>query len=355
MTMDENTQGCVGCLMLIVGSFVLAIAIALWQYAIAIALIIMLVVVLYRRKHPKNSNNSNTQKQNKQVTSRKGPSSLRTNSFDKISEDILPLLYFKNGNRKNVNIDSPEPSAIDVELPIRNKAPEPTGYYPSYSGLTPEQRFCFINWLQRLDKISDMGYPFLLLYCLERHIYEDTYVDSAVSLIKRMQLIFDNKSFSYYSSSAIVWATQRYSNPDYLTGVDTTKLPTEVGLFVHIYQDRKVSPEFLMNNSRQLGWTNQRYIKNYPELFKKELIKILNAKYNLEYLPFDNNIDTSKINSVPLILSNYSLPMEERTIQLPNFLSIPSIQVPIVECLKDAHEGVKQYLKENPNLYKTVK
>lgn len=304
--MDENTQGCVGCLMLIVGFFVLAIAIALWQYAIAIALIIMLVVVLYRRKHPKNSNNSNTQKQNKQVTSRKGPSSLRTNSFDKISEDILPLLYFKNGNRKNVNIDSPEPSAIDVELPIRNKAPEPTGYYPSYSGLTPEQRFCFINWLQRLDKISDMGYPFLLLYCLERHIYEDTYVDSAVSLIKRMQLIFDNKSFSYYSSSAIVWATQRY-------------------------------------------------IKNYPELFKKELIKILNAKYNLEYLPFDNNIDTSKINSVPLILSNYSLPMEERTIQLPNFLSIPSIQVPIVECLKDAHEGVKQYLKENPNLYKTVK
>ncbi|OTA45516.1 hypothetical protein BHL89_00840 [Limosilactobacillus reuteri] len=278
------------------------------------------------------------------------------NSFmDNIDSEILSLLYFKNGARKNIELSSDEPSAINLKLPISRATPEPTGYFPSYEKFSPAQRNFFLTWLQNLNKIDDLGYPFLLLYCSERHIYENTAVDQAVNLISRLQSTFNNDSFNYYSSVAIAWAARKYEKPEYLSEMDLQKLPVVIGVAINLFFYKKIEPEFIMNNASQLGWTNKRYIKKYPDLFKKELTDYFIDNYNCPYFPVPKEINQNKVNTVPLILSNFSLPKEERVFLFPNFLNTKEVGETLCTSLMSAHKKVKIHLRHHSNEYKKSK
>lgn len=274
---------------------------------------------------------------------------------DKINADVLPLLYFKNGARKNIDLNSSEPSAINSNLPISQVTPEPTGYFPSYEKLSPAQRNFFLTWLQDLNKVDDLGYPFLLLYCSERHIYENTAVDQAVNLISRLQSTFNNDSFNYYSSVAIAWAARKYENPGYLSKMNLQKLPVVIGVSISLFFNKKIEPDFIMNNASQLGWANKRYIKKYPGLFKKELTNYFIDKYKCPYFPIPEKINQDKVSMTPLTLSNYSLPEEERTFLFPDFLNTEEVGNALRASLMSAHEKVKAYLKHHSNEYRKDK
>ena len=121
-----------------------------------------------------------------------------------INPKILPLLYFTDGQLKNIDSEVGEPSAISINFPVAEGQFQKLNYYPSYSELTPEQRDGFLSWLSTdLSNIPDIGFAFLLLYCLERHILHDEYLEESLKIISKLQGQISNGSFDYYSSTSI--------------------------------------------------------------------------------------------------------------------------------------------------------
>lgn len=113
-----------------------------------------------------------------------------------INPSIFKLLYFTDGPLQNIDPDSEEPSAISCNLPINISDDfEKLGYYPSYKGCTPTQRYNYICWLGTdLSSIPDIGFAFILLDCLERHIVNNENVDQCIDLIVKLQSSIKNKS-----------------------------------------------------------------------------------------------------------------------------------------------------------------
>ena len=71
-----------------------------------------------------------------------------------------------------------EPSLIYMQLPISNAkgSVERPPYYPTYKGLTPDQKGIYWKLLANpYDKSIDVGYVFILYYGLERYLLTDKY------------------------------------------------------------------------------------------------------------------------------------------------------------------------------------
>src|SRR5665648_369068 len=116
------------------------------------------------------------------------------NQFD-VHPDVKDLLWFENGpykNYKNEQAESnqvdiggikvkfsfpgmEEPSLINTKMVIRqtgdtSKVDRPP-YYPTYAGLTPEQRGVYTKiLLNPYDTSIDIGFIFIFYYGIERHL-----------------------------------------------------------------------------------------------------------------------------------------------------------------------------------------
>lgn len=109
----------------------------------------------------------------------------------------------------------PDPSLINPRLPIASGHPNlsarQTGYWPSYSTISPDARKAYLAWLAsgRKDPSADIGYVFLFFYGLERRALEDitSAPEERAELpliegeIKRLLSIYgDNHSFKGYAN-----------------------------------------------------------------------------------------------------------------------------------------------------------
>jgi len=93
------------------------------------------------------------------------------------------MVYIGHGLRRVRGAGAYEPSLIDPNLQVGNpeKAKSSTyGYYSyysakSYKDLSPAHRAAYLRWLAggRKDPLSDMTYPFLFFYGLERRLLEN--------------------------------------------------------------------------------------------------------------------------------------------------------------------------------------
>lgn len=271
-----------------------------------------------------------------------------------IPQEIYDLLWFTNSenlhkiefslSEKSAGVVDTEPSAINLKLPISSKKPELTGYYPSYIEFSPEQRNAYINWLCNITNVQDVGYPFLFLYGLERHIYEGNKVAESVNQITKLHKIINNNSFNYYSANAIIWAAHKYKNTDYLNGLDLDKLPAESQILLKLKKFNCLTAKDIITLSKPLGMTNQRYIKNEPELFEVELTKQLVKHYGDDVFRIPEI--SSSIPTSELILSNYSLPEQSRIINIPNLLLSKEIGISLLGDIMATHENVKSELRE---------
>jgi tellurite resistance protein len=80
------------------------------------------------------------------------------------------MVYICDSRRRQTD----EPAAVDLALPFASASMPPTGrelpYWPSYSGLNPNQRRLYLQWLagNRSTTPPELGYSFLFFYNLER-------------------------------------------------------------------------------------------------------------------------------------------------------------------------------------------
>ena len=260
-----------------------------------------------------------------------------------INPKILPLLYFTDGQLKNIDSEVGEPSAISINFPVAEGQFQKLNYYPSYSELTPEQRDGFLSWLSTdLSNIPDIGFAFLLLYCLERHILHDEYLEESLKIISKLQSQINNGSFDYYSSTSIGYIFFIHKRLDLLKYIDLNKCDIKLQILL----SHRLSADQLIALASKVDFRNQHYIKEYPELFKKALVEDLKRNFGSEYFEYElSNIP--KLKKEPYMFSNYSLRKDNNLpdLLMPDPLSDRKLCHDIYAELQKAHDQVKGFLE----------
>lgn len=260
-----------------------------------------------------------------------------------INPKILPLLYFTDGQLKNIDSEVGEPSAISINFPVAEGQFQKLNYYPNYSELTPEQRDGFLSWLSTdLSNIPDIGFAFLLLYCLERHILHDEYLEESLKIISKLQSQINNGSFDYYSSTSIGYIFFIHKRLDLLKYVDLNKCDIKLQILL----SHRLSADQLIALASKVDFRNQHYIKEYPELFKKALVEDLKRNFGSEYFEYElSNIQ--KLKKEPYMFSNYSLRKDNNRpdLLMPDPLSDRKLCHDIYAKLQKAHDQVKGFLE----------
>lgn len=319
---------------------------------LAVCGIVWLLVKLFKKHDKITSSNTVNVDQNDVPNTSKLPTAkpvvhegnlVAGNKSYNINPKILPLLYFTDGQLKNIDSEVGEPSAISINFPVAEGQFQKLSYYPSYSGLTSEQRNGFLTWLTTdLSNVPDIGFAFLLLYCLERHILHDEYLEESLKIISKLQSQINNGSFDYYSSTSIGYIFFIHKRLDLLKYVDLNKCDIKLQILL----SHRLSADQLIALASKVDFRNQHYIKEYPELFKKALVENLKRNFGSEYFEYElSNIQ--KLKKEPYMFSNYSLRKGNNRpdLLMPDPLSDRKLCHDIYAELQKAHDQVKGFLE----------
>ncbi|MBO0451370.1 MULTISPECIES: TerB N-terminal domain-containing protein [Enterococcus] len=294
----------------------------------------------------KKDNNSNKQKKH-----RGNKIAVYTNSIPSDVKDLLfisdkPTVWNKTQNGPiSFELSSDfEPSEITTSLPVRQGNEIPLGYYPSYSEMSPEQRFKYLSFLTDITNPIDIGYVFVFYYGLERNIYMNRKFAESIDMIVKLQHYHTNKSFLSYSNDALIFAAMKTKDPSILYKINLNYLKPELLFLVKGSFIGSFSPEDLMVMAKAVGFSNQRYIKSDPELFSNNLKKLLQKKYGRDEYILDKAIKIDTKELIRLMLANTSIP--EREFQYPNLILSSKIHSDFYLLIKEAHEKTKVELAE---------
>ena len=350
-----NQQSSSSCLWWIFWIVILILCLANIHITLGILLVcgvVWLLVKLFKKHDKITSSNTVNVDQNDVPNTSKLPAAkpvvyeenlVAGNKSYNINPKILPLLYFTDGQLKNIDSEVGEPSAISINFPVAEGQFQKLSYYPSYSGLTSEQRNGFLTWLTTdLSNVPDIGFAFLLLYCLERHILHDEYLEESLKIISKLQGQISNGSFDYYSSTSIGYILFIHKRLDLLKYVDLNKCDIKLQILL----SHKLSADQLIALATEVDFRNRYYIKEYPELFKKALIESLKREFGSEYFEYElSNIQ--KLKKEPYMFSNYSLRKgnNQPDLLMPDPLSDRKLCHDIYAELQKAHDQVKGFLE----------
>lgn len=350
-----NQQSSSSCLWWIFWIVILILCLANIHITLGILLVcgvVWLLVKLFKKHDKITSSNTVNVDQNDVPNTSKLPAAkpvvyeenlVAGNKSYNINPKILPLLYFTDGQLKNIDSEVGEPSAISINFPVAEGQFQKLSYYPSYSGLTSKQRNGFLTWLTTdLSNVPDIGFAFLLLYCLERHILHDEYLEESLKIISKLQGQISNGSFDYYSSTSIGYILFIHKRLDLLKYVDLNKCDIKLQILL----SHKLSADQLISLATEVDFRNRYYIKEYPELFKKALIESLKREFGSEYFEYElSNIQ--KLKKEPYMFSNYSLRKGNNRpdLLMPDPLSDRKLCHDIYAELQKAHDQVKGFLE----------
>lgn len=270
------------------------------------------------------------------------------NFFLNLPKDVISLLYIKGGTLSNYKESlKMEPSLIDLSLPIdttdilQEDAEEDIGYYPSYAGLSPKQRYIYLKWLQNIDDPIPIGYVFIFYYGLERQLLHGKY-NQAFRMIIRLQKHHKNGSFISYSTDALLISSLKHKKYDMIQEINTNESSGKICILINFINEKPITAEHLISIRNSIGFTNNRYLKLCPELF----IDILNQKlvehYNSHFYPVTKEDFTNSTNTCTLALANYSLASQKRFVEAPDITSNSSFSESVYKLLSETHEEVKR-------------
>ncbi|PJE68228.1 hypothetical protein COU94_02970 [Candidatus Shapirobacteria bacterium CG10_big_fil_rev_8_21_14_0_10_38_8] len=242
-----------------------------------------------------------------------------------------------------------EPSLIWSRLPIEPNYELETQpmYFPSYSGLSSKHRFQYLNWLKDITQETNLSYVFLYYYGLERHMLIGDY-DKAVDEILRLLQHHSKGSFKGYATSALIAASAYRKRPDIINKAPLLLQETSnESLILRKLSGKSLVAKDIIPLSSRVGYSNKRYIKLYPDLFEKELQKLIN-----DYETINGNIlDNINMDELPkrsnIFFANLSLPEKIRTIEIPDLIDNSEFKKFLRDLLSKTHENVKMLKGHN--------
>lgn len=263
-----------------------------------------------------------------------------------IPKKVLELLWIKeNAQENHISELDNEPSCIILNDEIDNNISEydisqNISYYPNYHNITAKQRYIYLKWLEDITKPIQIGYVFMFYYGLERHLLYGEF-EKAFEMVNRLRIYHNNNSFNAYSADALLISALYHKKIDLLQKVDINKASPNISLFVTAFLAGRIEIEELIGISKDVGFTNQRYIKNNLELFKSILKESLINKFGVPFYPVSEEDIKECKTTFPIILANYSLKMEERIANAPHIISNKKIKENIFQLLTETHNKIK--------------
>lgn len=292
-----------------------------------------------------------------------------------IHPDLINLIWVGDGKYKNyvnkstsdktynfngfsINIssfESDEPSLLFINLPIKKpqniNLVERPPYYPFYRHLSSEQKWMYWQFLSNpYDPKNDIGYVFIFYYGLERHLLYGNF-EQAFDVILKLRDVYSNKSFQHYSSSALILSAMLHKRRDYAEKFIATlkkeykfEIPARLYILCKFGLNMPITAFDIMHFHKSFGFTNNRYIKNNPELFYKNLNKNLreltgghDAIYAGHYF---HQSEISNIKNVSIsIFANITI--KNREILIPDITEPSKFTNAIFRLLDKTHEDTK--------------
>lgn len=295
-----------------------------------------------------------------------------------IHPDLIDLIWVGDGKYKNytnkptsnetynfngfsINVSSfgqDEPSLLFINLPIKKprniNSVERPPYYPFYTELSIEQRWMYWNFLSDpYNPQNDIGYVFIFYYGLERHLLYGNF-EKAFDIILKLRDIYDNKSFQYYSASALILSSMLHKRPEYalkfINSLDKEhefEIPAELYLLCKLGLNIPITAFDLMHFHKAFGFTNTRYIKNQPDMFLQKLNENLK-----EFANGENCLDISKFFSASKLMKTKgkdipifaNVSIRKNTITIPNLIQASKFTGTCFMILNKTHEDTKAEL-----------
>lgn len=288
-----------------------------------------------------------------------------------IPKETFKLLWFGDGPYKNYQNDKSsenieignisiliefldeDPSVIFTDLPIENQIflniPSSIGYYPAYKKLTPPQRYIYLKWLFDITQIIDIGYVFIFYYGLERHLIYGDY-KNAIKIIKKLREYHKNASFLTYSRIALIMTSiikkDKILLEDTLTSLEPDERNDNTLLIAKYLSKIDLTPDEIIALSSKMGFSNQNYIKKYPQIFKEVLADELFKTFNKRSYPFyELQMEISKAESI--VFANYTFDMNLRCPKLPDLINNDDLKNSLYNLLFSTHKEIKIQLAES--------
>ena len=296
-----------------------------------------------------------------------------------IHEDLKELIWIGDGKYKNYiqskedenffEIDGyritisfqnhEEPSLIytnqKISQPKDIRLVERPSYYPTYTELSPEQKWVYLNLLANpYNTAIDIGFVFILYYGLERHLLSGNF-EKAISVILKLRDVHTNKSFQSYSANAVVLSCMLHNRGDlvldFIKSLDKEhELAFSDNLFLICYYsfDIPLFPKDIMRMASTFEFNNKNYIKKYPELFLQCLTDIVISKLGTDKIELKKYLTASEIKKVNKqdvgIFANMSI--IDKSISIPLLAENFKLKREMNNFLETAHEDVKKKLAE---------
>ena len=261
-------------------------------------------------------------------------------------------ITIKMSDESKVEVIGPdEPSIIFKDLPVsKPKQPslvEKPPYYPTYAGLSSEQRWLYLNWLNDITEEIDIGYVFLYYYGLERNLLVGDF-ETAFQEILLLRKHHTNNSFESYSYNALLYSSafqhqlnlvQFVMEKESKNGIDNVDLMFKYRL------EKEITAEEFMSLAKKIKGVNTRYIKALPDRYKAAISIVLSEKFGIAEYPITS---IYRIEDIPrqqtIAFANVSFPSSMRLPSLPNFLKYLPFISECSEIFIKAHELVKEDL-----------
>ncbi len=237
-----------------------------------------------------------------------------------------------------------EPSLIWTKLPIQanNDLETQAMYYPSYTGLSPKHRYQYLNWLRDVTQETNLSYVFLYYYGLERHMLIGNY-DLAVEEVLRLIEHHNKSSFKTYAINSLILASGYKKRADIVKKAPfILNDPTPAALYIQYMAKDPLSAKEVINLASRVNYSNKRYIKEFPDLFEKELQSAIDNYENKNGSIWDAvSVSGLKENSYAYI-ANYSIPDEIRSTKITSPIDDPNFGLLLRGFLKTTHTRIKE-------------
>ncbi len=304
---------------------------------------------------------------------------VRQNPAITIHDDLVGLIWFADGPFKNYvndNIEKntfnynglkitlrmtgdEEPSLVytkqHIVVPSDISQIERPPYFPTYSGLSPEQKGVYIKLLQNpYNQNIDIGFVFILYYGLERHLLIGDY-ERAYKVILKLRDVHSNKSFQSYTANALVLTSLLHQKGeiafDFIKSLDKSyEYSFSDNLFLLCYFSFEIplTANDIMRMARTFEFSNMNYIKKHPDIFQSVLEDLLIDKYGEKTILLSRLFSKSDVSKLLTqdtpIFANTSI--RDKSFPVPIISSNFKLKKDFNILLESAHEIVKKKINE---------
>lgn len=297
----------------------------------------------------------------------------------RIHNDLKGLIWIGDGKYKNyiqdthnedsfvighirftITMQSEEPSLVYTKqkicIPSDLSEVERPSYWPTYTQLTPEQKWVYLKLLSNpYDSSINIGFVFVLYYGLERHLLYGKF-EEAFGVILKLRDAHSNKSFQSYSANALILTSMLHQRGDlaleFIKSLDKDyEYSFSDNLFLLCYYSFEIplTAKDIMRMAKTFEFENMNYIKKQPSIFEECLKKVLFENSGSEEIKLTSYFTASELIKVRNEQTNMfaNISIIDKTIPVPLLSNNFKLKKDMNNFFKLAHDMTKKIIAVN--------